>query len=372
MAWLKVWTKKWNLKASFLFYELIFLTMGLLASEVSKMIAEKLRTWSIMSPFLPYMKEGKLFFQYQREMEGGTYFWILTWLNPILSGLSFFVIGAFLFWGFCRFYQDKIQPVVQNLSTLQGISKEADTENENELTRLYQKLKWAYARQQREKIQVQYQKEALEKEISSLGHYLKNPLTVLRGDVTLLSMIDASKTPIYEETLTSLSTNVKRIEGGIQRISTLNFRAATQFHFKSHPIYEIEEKLCDAVKGLSGKELVFHKTKGQQILSVDMEKLQEAFENIVDNAMTHSRKCIQISFLWREASFHILVWDDGPGFSKEALKKATHRFYSENPGSQNMGLGLTIAKQVVIAHRGRLEIYNEAGGAMVAMILKPN
>ncbi len=62
----------------------------------------------------------------------------------------------------------------------------------------------------------------------------------------------------------------------------------------------------------------------------------------------------------------ITVDDDGPGIGPDALEKIFERFYTDRPDQgfgQNSGLGLSISKQIVEAHGGRIWAENRAGFA---------
>jgi two-component system sensor histidine kinase ChvG len=64
----------------------------------------------------------------------------------------------------------------------------------------------------------------------------------------------------------------------------------------------------------------------------------------------------------------IMVDDDGPGVRAEALEKIFQRFYTDRPHQgfgQNSGLGLSISKQIVEAHDGRLWVENRLAAAGV-------
>ena len=57
----------------------------------------------------------------------------------------------------------------------------------------------------------------------------------------------------------------------------------------------------------------------------------------------------------------IIVEDDGPGIRPDSLEKVFERFYTDRPQQnfgQNSGLGLSISKQIVEAHGGRLAVCN--------------
>ena len=60
----------------------------------------------------------------------------------------------------------------------------------------------------------------------------------------------------------------------------------------------------------------------------------------------------------------ILVDDDGPGIEPDALERIFERFYTDRPHQgfgQNSGLGLSISKQIVEAHRGKIWAENRLG-----------
>jgi two-component system sensor histidine kinase ChvG len=63
-----------------------------------------------------------------------------------------------------------------------------------------------------------------------------------------------------------------------------------------------------------------------------------------------------------------MVDDDGPGIRPEALEKIFERFYTDRPEhgfGQNSGLGLSISKQIIEAHGGKIRVENRtsvAGG----------
>ena len=62
----------------------------------------------------------------------------------------------------------------------------------------------------------------------------------------------------------------------------------------------------------------------------------------------------------------IVVDDDGPGIQPDAMKKIFERFYTDRPNQsfgQNSGLGLSISKQIVEAHGGRIWVENRTGVA---------
>jgi len=65
-----------------------------------------------------------------------------------------------------------------------------------------------------------------------------------------------------------------------------------------------------------------------------------------------------------KSGVEILVDDDGPGIRADALERIFERFYTDRPHQgfgQNSGLGLSISKQIIEAHGGRVWAENRAG-----------
>jgi len=59
--------------------------------------------------------------------------------------------------------------------------------------------------------------------------------------------------------------------------------------------------------------------------------------------------------------FEVVVDDDGPGIPAHAFERIFERFYTDRPNQgfgQNSGLGLSISRQIVEAHRGRIRAMN--------------
>jgi two-component system sensor histidine kinase ChvG len=85
--------------------------------------------------------------------------------------------------------------------------------------------------------------------------------------------------------------------------------------------------------------------------------------NLLDNARSFSPPggTVRITCRRLKNEVEIVVDDDGPGIGPGALEKIFERFYTDRPHQgfgQNSGLGLSITKQIVEAHGGRIWVEN--------------
>jgi len=88
--------------------------------------------------------------------------------------------------------------------------------------------------------------------------------------------------------------------------------------------------------------------------------------NLLSNAQSFSRVGSKVRITCRRirSDIDIVVDDDGPGIREDALERIFERFYTDRPHQgfgQNSGLGLSISKQIVEAHGGRIWAENRAG-----------
>jgi two-component system, OmpR family, sensor histidine kinase ChvG len=92
-------------------------------------------------------------------------------------------------------------------------------------------------------------------------------------------------------------------------------------------------------------------------------RLSQVMNNLIDNARSFSPPDGTVRVTCRRSGREILITvdDDGPGIRPDAIDKIFERFYTDRPQQnfgQNSGLGLSISKQIVEAHDGRLLAQN--------------
>jgi len=97
-------------------------------------------------------------------------------------------------------------------------------------------------------------------------------------------------------------------------------------------------------------------------------RLSQVFRNVIGNAVSFSPPSGEIRLTARHDGRAVLVTveDEGPGIPEEKLTAIFDRFYTERPLAEQFGthsgLGLSISKQIVEAHRGIIWAENRKDG----------
>jgi two-component system sensor histidine kinase ChvG len=95
-------------------------------------------------------------------------------------------------------------------------------------------------------------------------------------------------------------------------------------------------------------------------------RLGQVVNNLIDNARSFAPAATTVRVTCRRVrdEVEIVVDDDGPGIRPDAFDKIFERFYTDRPHQgfgQNSGLGLSISKQIIEAHSGRVWAENRLG-----------
>lgn len=207
---------------------------------------------------------------------------------------------------------------------------------------------------------------------SVFSHDLRTPLTVLKGNILLLSeylKAENVEDPKIYESLSAMNNHVLRLENYVDIMSRLqkledieiNPRTVDRRDF-TRLIHNNAEIMCE------NHILRFFDDIQKETLNVDSEIILTVVENLLSNAVRFASKVITVVCSYSNDNVIISVSDDGEGFTEEGLLLASNPFYKRNKNvfDTHFGLGLNISKTLAQKHSGRLVIENiDAGGALV-------
>jgi two-component system sensor histidine kinase ChvG len=216
--------------------------------------------------------------------------------------------------------------------------------------------------------------DAIESFAADVAHELKNPLTSLRSAVETLPL--ARSEDSQKRLMSIIQHDVKRLDRLISDISDASRLDAELARADAEPVDMA--RLLDAVVSVANERRrgddplitlkIEQNPRGQDaflVLGHDS-RLGQVFNNLVDNARSFSPpdKPVRVTLRRRKADVEVVVEDSGPGIEPHALDRIFERFYTDRPEQgfgQNSGLGLSISRQIVEAHRGTIRAENQLG-----------
>jgi two-component system sensor histidine kinase ChvG len=210
--------------------------------------------------------------------------------------------------------------------------------------------------------------EAIESFAADVAHELKNPLTSLKSAVETLPL--ASNEADLQRLIEIARHDVRRLDRLISDISDASRLDAELVREDAEPV--------DIANLLSTVISIFNDTRKPEQSEVELilrdaqadakaffvaghaSRLGQVVANLLDNARSFSSPGGRIRVTARRFAreVEILVEDEGPGISPENLERIFGRFYTDRPGKdsfgQNSGLGLSISRQIIESHDGRI------------------
>ena len=210
--------------------------------------------------------------------------------------------------------------------------------------------------------------DAIERFAADVSHEIKNPLTSVRSAVETLELVHDEKAKARLMAL--LKQDVRRMDRLITDISNAS-RLDAELSRETPRPFDVQRLLSEIVglyetSARAGEPHVRLSAEPGRALYVSGREgpFGQVFRNLIDNAKSFSGEGADVRVtVFRNAAdatrpVTIAIDDEGPGIPDENLETIFERFYTSRPKGQafggNSGLGLSIARQIVLAHGGRI------------------
>ena len=305
------------------------------------------------------LTQGFLWLCYQR-------FSLFLLLVFVLAGGAILAVG-------CSYFKKQNQVMEQAVSQINAYldgnhNARIECDDEGELYRLFHTVNSLAAVLNAHADNELREKEFLKNTISDISHQLKTPLAALNIYNGLLQDGDMELSAVKE--FADLS------EQELDRIETLvqNLLKITKLDAGAIVLEKTTENVADMMRDIElhfayrarqeKKEIIL---SGSDHLSLfcDRDWLNEAIDNIVKNAFDHTESGATIHVAWKElpSGVQIVITDNGCGIHPEDIHHIFKRFYRSrfSKDTQGIGLGLPLAKAIIEAHGGLIEVESELG-----------
>jgi len=218
--------------------------------------------------------------------------------------------------------------------------------------------------------------------VSTVSHEFKSPLTSIRQ---LAEMLQSGRVPSeerrqkYYDVLLEQSERLAMLTDNILSLAKIE-EGRAEFTFETTDISVLLTEVVTSIQERvrhEGFEIGLDVERALPLIAVDRTALSQAVTNLVDNAIKYSgdSRRISVGASLEERAVAIAVEDYGIGIKKEDIDRVFERFYRGGDELtrtvKGSGLGLTLVKEIVAAHRGRVHVESEPGKGSVFSIRLP-
>lgn len=293
---------------------------------------------------------------------------------------AFACMGLLVLTVMYRYFQKQHQTMARAIEQLHSFlagntTARIECDDEGELNRLFHEVNSLAAILNAHAENADRAKQSMKETLSDISHQLKTPLAALNIYNGILQQQPADPDTVRE--FTTLS------EQELDRIQTLvhNLLTITKLDAGTLVLDKSEHNLSDlmtevgrrfAVQARQRDILLSCSGKDDISLSCDPHWLGEAIGNLVKNALDHTKAGDTVTVTWRTFAsiVQITVRDSGSGIHPEDLPHIFKRFYRSrfSKDTQGVGLGLPLAKAIIEAHGGTIEVDSALGVGTVFTI----
>ena len=213
--------------------------------------------------------------------------------------------------------------------------------------------------------------------LGDVSHELRTPLTVIKGNIGLIRRMGKAD----EESLSSVESEVDRLSRLVGDLLLINQAESGMLPLNLDRV-QLDDLLLEVLQQmhvLAGDKIRLKLTEIDQVqISADRDRIKQVFLNLISNAIqyTPAGSTVEVGMRRKDHMVEVTISDNGPGILAEDLPHIFDRLYrgekSRNrKNSTGAGLGLSIARYIVLKHAGTIEVASQEGKGTTFTVLLP-
>ena len=213
--------------------------------------------------------------------------------------------------------------------------------------------------------------------LANVSHELRTPLNSIIGFSELLQNPKLGKlNKVQSEYIKDIQTAGITLLGMINEILDISKLEShsMKMNLQTFDVYNVIFETLNILKPLYERKNLELKLDLDHIqITADYQKLQQILFNLINNAIkfTPSDGFIEISTAKRRKYIELRVKDNGCGIDKQYHKRVFQKFEQINATENSTGLGLTITKELVNLHNGKIKVESEKGKGAEFIVILP-
>ncbi|MFF2530368.1 ATP-binding protein [Brevibacillus sp. NPDC058079] len=212
--------------------------------------------------------------------------------------------------------------------------------------------------------------------VSDASHELKTPLTVVESYAKLLKRWGSKKPEVLAESVEAIYSEAVRMKDMTNQMLLLaNNSAEWNLDVKEIDLIPMCQTTITQLTNAYGRSFQLGANHESVPVMADEQKLKQVLVVLLDNAMKYSSNEIEVGVGLQGDRPYFSVKDYGMGIPKEDLQHVFDRFFrvdkARSRETGGVGLGLSIAKQIVDAHQGDIALDSEEGKWTLVTVFLP-
>ena len=217
---------------------------------------------------------------------------------------------------------------------------------------------------------------------ADISHELRTPLTIIRGEGEISLRGKNKRVVEYKSSIARIVEQAKHLS---LLVNDLLFIArqgagAARMNLQTIDLGSLIEKVCGDAKVIAHSKAVdisYSNGSAAEFVRGDPARLRQLFLVLLDNAVRYSKSKgeVKVDIARDEGEVRVRVSDRGIGIAPEELEGLFERFRRGGNASEHneegLGLGLPVAKAIVEAHKGRIEMDSRLGEGTIVTVALP-
>ncbi len=217
---------------------------------------------------------------------------------------------------------------------------------------------------------------------ADISHELRTPLTIIRGEGEIALRGGDKRVAEYKRSIERIVEQAKHLSVLVNDLLFIARQGAGAARLNLQPIDlgDLLKKVCGDAKVIAhGKDVdvAFVNGPAHDMVRGDPARLRQLFLVLLDNAVRYSESngAVRVEIGSADGEVRVRVSDRGIGIPPEELEGIFERFRRGGTASamneEGLGLGLPVAKAIVEAHKGRIEMASRPGEGTTVTVALP-
>lgn len=219
--------------------------------------------------------------------------------------------------------------------------------------------------------------------VSTVSHELRTPLTTMNSYIEALNegvMEDKALAKTFIQTIQNETKRMIRMVKDLMQLGKMDIKEE-HYDMEFIDINKMLENITERFKMTHPeKNFVLQLKKDPVFVEADQDKLTQVFDNIINNAIKYSPNgkniTLRIRQNYNQNRIIVSIKDEGIGIPLANIDKIFNRFYRVDKSRQRSmggtGLGLSLAKSIVEAHRGKIWAQSREGYGSIIYVMLPS